>query len=199
MQTRAEVLGLLGGVASGKTFVARVLAEAGLVVLDADEIAREVLATPELRRALLDMLGEGILKPDGSLDRSRIAARVFGDDEARRGLEALSHPEIRRRLVTRMEEAVLAGKWVVLDAPLLLESGLIERCDHVVFLDVPAELRRERALARGMSPADWQEREAAQADLQVKRSRADFVIGNEGGPEVTRARIRDLLTRIRDG
>jgi dephospho-CoA kinase len=175
------VIGLLGGVAAGKSTVAQMMAETGLALLDADAVAREVAARPEVREAIRRRFGPTVFGTDGALDRARLARVVFADDAARRDLEAITHPPIRRALEAALDRALAAGRSVVLDVPLLLEGGLIERCDHVVFLDVDPAVRRARAAARGWDDAEVARREAAQAPLEEKRERSDHVL-DAGAP-----------------
>ncbi|MEZ5989112.1 MAG: dephospho-CoA kinase [Planctomycetota bacterium] len=189
------VLGLVGGVASGKSAVSAALAEAGLVVLDADRVAREVLASPELGPDLVRLFGPGVLGPDGP-DRALIADRVFRDPALRGELEALTHPRIRARLEAALARALAEGSSVVLDVPLLLEGGLVDRCDVVVFVDVPDPVRRTRAQARGLTAEDWRRRERAQAPLELKRARADRVVDNSGDLAALRRAVAALLAGL---
>ncbi len=184
-----RVIGLMGGVAAGKSVVAGLLAERGCHVLDADRVARSVLDRPELRATLLEMFGPKVETSDKTLDRSYIADQVFQQPDLRTALERLVHPEIRAALLGDLERALVRGECVVLDVPLLLEKGLIERCDLVIFVDVRDSVRRARALARGLSAEDWARREAAQAPLRQKRARADVVIDNSGSPAATRIQL----------
>lgn len=192
------IFGLTGGIASGKSFVAALLAERGAVVLDADRHAHAVLDEPEVRAALVERWGAGIEAEDGSLNRGEIAGRVFGDsDEAlagRRFLEGLVHPRVRQRLRTELEAARAdEAPAAVLDIPLLIEAGWADECDAVLFVDTPAEVRRARAAERGWSADELAQREAAQTPVEQKRSRADEVI-----PGDDERAARDALTEIWD-
>lgn len=193
------MVGLVGGVAAGKSLVSSLLAEAGLRVVDADAIAHEVLETDEIRAGLVELFGPDVIADDGSIDRKRIANLVFDAPDRRRALEELTHPAIRTRLLADLDAALKAGSSVVLDAPLLVERGLIERCDRVVFVFAPPEVRRRRAEQRGMSPADWERRERSQASLEKKRIHADFVLDNSGDRERTESEIRRLLDELEHG
>lgn len=191
----APVIGLLGGVASGKSMVARQFAELGAHVLDADRAGHEVLRTPEVKRAAVERWGGGILGPDGEIDRSSLAGIVFAPspngEKERSYLEQLTHPRIARRLQDEAERVAASGcRAVVLDAPLLLEAGWDRFCDKLVFVDAPCQQRRERALARGWSEMDFAFREGSQESLDSKRKRADVVVDNSGSPDQTRGQVR---------
>lgn len=192
-----RIIGLLGGVASGKSTVARLFAELGAGVLDADRAAHEALRQPEIEAALRARWGEAVFGADGRIDRGRVAALVFGDaDESARErgfLEQLVHP-VAARLIERQAAALAAEgrKAAVLDAPLLLEAGWDKLCEKLIFVDAPRAARCRRAIARGWSEKEFAARENAQQSLRRKRARADFVIDNSGAPEQTAAQVRAL-------
>lgn len=179
---RPLVLGLLGGVAAGKSTVAGLLAARGFAVLDADREARQVMADPEIQRAVTARFG-GDLFPGGQLDRAALAAIVFRDPAARAALEAITHPAIRRALEAGLEHALATGHPAVLDVPLLLEGGLIARCDACWFVAASPQTRQARARARGWDDGELARREANQADLDVKRSRCSHTICTDGSLE----------------
>ena len=190
-------IGILGGVASGKSLVTELLARMGAGVLDADRAGHEVLRMPEVERAVQERWGDGVFGPDGHVDRRKLAEIVFSPrqegHEERRYLEQLTHPEIKRRLraqAKRLESEGVAA--VVLDAPLLLESGWDSLCDKLWFVDAPREQRLARARSRGWSEEQFAAREAAQESLDFKRQRADVVVDNSGSPEATRAQVARL-------
>lgn len=180
------VLGVLGGIASGKSYVARRLAGPAGVVVSADELAHQALAAPEVRSEVVRAFGGEVLGPDGAVDRRALAAVVFRDAAARRRLEGWIHPWVRARISRALEEARAEGRpRVVLDVPLLLEHdaqhGLARACDHLVFVEVDAAERERRAQAtRGWEPGELARREAAQLPLDEKRRRADVVVPNDG-------------------
>ena len=174
-------VGLTGGIGSGKSEVARLLAARGAVIVDADAIAREVVApgTPGLE-AVVGAFGPEMLRADGSLDRPRLGARVFADEEARHRLEGIVHPLVRARSA-ELIAAAPPGSVVVYDVPLLVEGNLGEDFDLVVVVDAPEEVQLARLVGhRGMSEADARARIAAQADRQARRAAADLVIDNGG-------------------
>ena len=190
------VIGLLGGVAVGKTTVAGAFGGHGLRVIDADWKAREVAADPGIRARVVDRFGPGVLAPDGGLDRERVAREIFGDEGARRDLESILHPAIRPAIVAELEGALGQGISVVLDAPLLLETGLIERCDVCIYIDASEASRRQRAGERGWSDGELERREAAQAPLAVKKSRCTYTIGTDGPLTDTAQKVTDVLQEI---
>jgi dephospho-CoA kinase len=188
-----KVIGIVGGVASGKSTVAREFARQGAVVLDADEAAHRALQEADVKTALVKRWGEGILSADGRVDRSAVAANVFGHDTAaveRRFLEGLIHPRVRQDLEGQMQR--LAGKGVaavVLDIPLLVEVGWEDMCDVVYFVNAPHRERVRRAQERGWSEDELIRREAAQASMNQKRQAADRVIANDGSLEDLRQQV----------
>ena len=188
------VIGLLGGVASGKSLVARQLAELGAGVLDADQAGHEVLTEPEVESAAGDRWGPGIFGPDGRIDRARLARIVFADGpqarQEREYLEQLTHPRIGRSLAQQADRLRASGAAAaVLDAPLLLEAGWDRLCEKLIFVDAPRDIRLDRARKRGWSEEDFDAREAAQESLEVKRRRADVVVDNSRSPTSTRAQV----------
>ena len=190
------VLGLLGGIAAGKSTVAARLAARGLVHVDADQIAESVRTEPAIVAGLAREFGPKVRTADGQIDRKALAAIVFADPKARRQLEAITHPAIRKAIRAAVERARDQGRSVLLDAPLMLETGLIEACQTVVFVEASDARRQRRAEQRGWTEAEWRQRENAQAPLDEKRKRADFTIDNNGTMAATQAQIDDLLQRL---
>ncbi len=196
-------IGLTGGIGSGKSLVAQEFRELGAVIIDADLIAREVVApSGPAYDPVVRVFGPGVLRPDGAIDRKALAARVFADPEARRQLNALTHPHIRRRMAASIEQAasVPGVEVIVVDIPLLLETteGRDLGLDGIVVVDAADNVRLERIMARdGLSRADAERRLAAQMPLREKVARADWVIDNNGSPEQTRAQVRTLWEAFR--
>jgi dephospho-CoA kinase len=197
-----RVVGLTGGIASGKSTFAAALRRRGVPVVDADALARAAVAPgapalAEIARAF----GREVLAPDGGLDRKRMAAIVFADPEARRRLEAITHPAVRRAMAD--ETARLAGQahdLAFYDTPLLFEVGLEGSLDSVVVVWAPAAVQRDRLRARdGLSPADAEARLAAQLPIDDKAARADFVIENVGPPAELDDKAGRLLADLRRG
>jgi dephospho-CoA kinase len=190
-----RIIGVVGGVASGKSLVTKQLQELGAGVLDADCAGHQVLESPAVRRAALRRWGERVFGADGRVDRGALAAVVFGPapDGPRelKYLEELTHPRIGRLLARQAAELAKGGNVaaLVLDAPLLLEAGWEKLCDRIVFVDAPREVRLARALARGWSETQFAARENAQKSLDQKRMRADVIIDNSGSPEATKTHV----------
>jgi dephospho-CoA kinase len=186
-------VGLTGGIGSGKSTASAELARLGAVVIDADQLARAVVApgTPGLA-AVVAEFGDGVLAPDGSLDRAVLAARVFGDPAALARLGAITHPlvaeESRRLQAAAPEDAV-----VVHDVPLIVENGLADRYDLVVVVGADEDTRVQRLTAhRGMSEEDARARIVSQADDAARRAVADVWLDNSGTPE----ELRDAVGRL---
>ena len=196
-------VGLTGGVASGKSTVSAILAELGAVVVDADQLAREVVArgTPGLAEVLA-AFGPSVLTEDGELDRAAMGAIVFADESRRRTLEGIIHPLVRAR-AAELEAAAPPGALVVHDIPLLAETGQGSRFDAVVVVDVPTEVQVQRMIdTRAMSREDAEARVAAQATREERLAIATHVIDNTGTREDLRVRVTEVfddLTRLADG
>ncbi len=192
-----QVVGLLGGVASGKSTISRLLAEAGAGVLDADRAGHEALRLPEIEQVARSRWGESVFGADGRLDRSRLAQIVFAPPpdglQERQFLEQLTHPEIGQ-IIRRQADALAERSCAVavLDAPLLLEAGWDRLCSTLVYVDVPRDLRLARALRRGWTSAEFEAREQAQLPVETKRARADLILENAGDMEETRKRVTRL-------
>jgi dephospho-CoA kinase len=196
-----KTIGLVGGVASGKSAAARMLVELGAVLLDADRTGHAVLEQDaEVRQAIIDRWGDAVLAPDGRVSRAVIAEKVFGSEAAatanRKFLEGLLHPRIGRRLNQERDRAAAAGKpAVVLDAPLLLEAGWGPMCDVILMVDAARETRLDRAKSRGWTAAEFHQREAAQWPVDEKSRLADFVLPNDGTEEELRSAVADFWRR----
>lgn len=191
---RPCIIGLLGGVASGKSFVAEELQKLGAARLDADRVGHEVLLLPEVIAQLKARWGEKVIKPDGSVSRSAVAAIVFARTpegrEELKFLESITHPLIGVRLREEAQRLAAAGKrYLVLDAPVMLKAGWDSLCDVILYVDAPHEVRMQRALARGWTKVEFAAREAAQESLETKRRRADRIVENGGKTAETAERL----------
>jgi dephospho-CoA kinase len=190
-----KIIGLLGGVASGKSAVAGLFCELGAAVLDADRAGHEALRRPEIIEALRNRWGNSILGQDGQIDRPAVAKIVFAPDPQASTelafLEGLTHPLITEALSREIERlsAEAAHPAAILDAPVLLKAGWDRFCDHLVFVDVPRNQRLSRAIVRGWSDEQFIGREAAQEPLPEKRARCDTIINNSGSLEETRRQV----------
>lgn len=187
-----RVVGLTGGIATGKSTVAGMLARRGAIVVDADALAREVVAPG--RPALDDIVAEfgaGVLTSDGALDRAALARLVFADPVRRRRLEAITHPRIRALMAQRVAAAVAAGPpLVVVDIPLLFEGGRSEVVSDVLLVYADPDTQRRRLRERDhLSPEEVERRLAAQMPIDAKRALATWVIDNRGTREETEAQV----------
>ena len=194
------LIGLTGGIAAGKSTIARRLADHGAVILDADHIAREVVepGTPALEK-IARVFGTGTLRADGSLDRAALGGNVFRDPEALKKLNAIVHPAVRERTAALIAETAAADPdaIVVYDVPLLVEAAVENPFDLIVVAHAPAETRVERLVTlRGMREPDARARVAAQADDDERLAVADVVISTGGTKEHTLAQADDLWERI---
>ena len=194
---RMKIIGLLGGVASGKSLVAEQFRRLGAAVLDADRIGHEVLLLPEVREAIHKHFGDKVFRSDGEVDRKALGRIVFAlppaGPRALTFLEQLSHPKIRRRLRDEVEQMARNGvPATVLDAPVMLKAGWDKLCDVVIYIDAPDETRLKRAMSRGWTAEEFAAREAAQDSLDLKKQRADFVVDNSASEEYTQQQVERL-------
>jgi dephospho-CoA kinase len=188
-------VGLTGGLASGKSTVARLLRSAGFEVVDADELVRELHRPGGAGAAAVrELFGPALLGPDGGTDAAAVARRVFADPAARVGLEAALHPLVRERFAERARDA--AGV-AVLEATKLVEAGFASDFDLVVTVEADPELRIARAVARGLPESEARARLAAQADETTRAAAADVVLRNDGSRAELAAEVERLVERIR--
>ncbi len=196
---RFVVIGLLGGIGSGKSTVARMFAEHGAVVLDADRIAHECLLREDVRNAIRARFGAGVFESDGRVDRARLAEVAFHDETSRQSLNAIVHPCVRREMRTRLDAAQqdVDVSMVVLDVPLLLESELDAWCNVRVFVDASRDERQRRVrIDRGWNDDELDRRENFQKTIDEKRAAADYTVVNEGGVEPTRIQVRAIVENL---
>jgi dephospho-CoA kinase len=197
-----RVVGLTGGIATGKSTFAEALRARGAPVVDADALARAAVApgSPALAE-IARTFGPAVLAPDGSLDRKRMANLVFADPDARRRLEAITHPAVRRGMAEETARLAAAGHDLVFyDTPLLFEIGLERSLDCVVVVWAPADVQRARLATRdGLGPAEADARLAAQLPIDEKAARADLVVENVGTVGDLGAKADHLLADLRRG
>lgn len=194
-------VGLTGGIASGKSTVSAILAELGAVVVDADRIAREVVAkgTPGLEQVVA-VFGPGVLTPEGEMDRPQVGALVFADPEKRQALEAIIWPLVAQRS-EELVGAAAPGSLIVHDIPLLVETGQQEGFDALIVVDAPHAVQVERMVRdRGMSVEEAESRIAVQASREARLEAAagahGYVIENTGTQEDLRRRVREVFEQI---
>ena len=192
------LVGLTGGIASGKTTVSAMLAERGAEVIDADHIARQVVmpGTPAWCK-IRDHFGPGVLHPDGQIDRQALADIVFADKSKLALLNEITHPAIFARIADRLEAHHGQDVVVVLDAALLIEAGLAEGVDVVVVVHSPREIQVERLAAKGVGATDARNRIAAQLEPEKRLARADIVIDNGGSLEDLGRQVDKLWEELR--
>lgn len=194
-------VGLTGGIGSGKSAVSRLLAECGAVIIDADLVAREVVeaGSPGLAR-LVERFGQEVLRPDGTLDRPALGARVFADAEALAALNGIVHPLVGERTAELLEQARAADAHVVVhDVPLLVENGLAPMYDAVVVVAASPQTQQDRLVRlRGMAPEQAQQRIDAQAPLADKLSVATHVIDNDGPLEALAPLVDSLWAELQE-
>ncbi|MFH8569771.1 dephospho-CoA kinase [Streptomyces sp. NPDC017993] len=191
-------VGLTGGIGAGKSEVSRLLASYGAVIVDADRIAREVVepGTPGLA-AVVEEFGEGVLAPEGTLDRPKLGGIVFADPEKLKALNAIVHPLVGARSA-ELEAAAGPEAVVVHDVPLLTENGLAPLYDLVVVVDAAPETQLDRLVRlRGMSEDEAKARMAAQATREQRLAVADHVIDNDGPLEALEPQVRAVWERLR--
>lgn len=191
-----RLIGLTGGIGSGKTTVARMLGDRGFYVVDADAIARDIVApdSPALQE-LSESFGSGILLPDGSLNRGELAARAFVDKEHTALLNSITHPRIQEETQKRIAEA--PGD-VIYDMPLLVDNDLHHDMDLVIVVDVDPETRVKRLAGRGIGEEDARRRIAAQIPDEVRRAAADIIIDNNGSVEDLLPQVEAAIARINE-
>jgi dephospho-CoA kinase len=192
------VLGVTGGIGSGKTTVARMLAESGARVLDADGIVRAMYAGGDVPRRIARRFGPGVLGEDGSVDRAALARAVFPDAAAREDLEAIVHPEVRRRVEAGIAELREAGYdgIVVVDAALLVEAAPPYPLDALLVVTASRETRLARLEARGVPRDEAARRMAAQTSEAERTARADVVVVNDGSLEELARRVEAAIREL---
>ena len=204
------VVGVVGGIASGKSQVTRMLGDLNGTIISADEIAHRVLLEPDVIDSLVTLFGESILTEringnltDRSIDRKKLASLVFGNSEdcrtRRKKLEEVVHPRIRQIAKSDLETLKQDPniRMIILDAPLLIEGGWLAYCDRVIYIDSPDNVRKQRATERGWTEQEWQSRESAQMSLSEKKKHATDVLLNNGTIEELTQRVLELNGKLR--
>ncbi|MCE8040325.1 dephospho-CoA kinase [Halomonas sp. MCCC 1A11062] len=195
------IVGVTGGIASGKSTVARAFAALGVPWVDADDVAREVVEPGEPALAeIAERYGERVLQADGSLNRRALREIVFADESERRWLESVTHPRIRQRIVAHLERLQAEGApYVLLVSPLLFESGQSEMADRCLVIDVPESLQIARTASRDdVDDAQARAIVAAQMQRRERLARADDVIDNTGSEADLAAQVAELDRRYRE-
>jgi dephospho-CoA kinase len=203
------IIGVIGGIASGKSEVTRMLGAMNADIISADEMAHLVLKMPDVIESLVSIFGKDILRESAAklgepiqIDRKKLGALVFGNTPdkllMRKKLEVIVHPRIRE--LGRAELAKLAKEttqpMIILDAPLLIEGGWLPYCDRVLFVDSPEAMRKHRAIERGWTEKEWRDRESAQLSLTEKRKSASDVVVNDGTVEQLKQRVAEFVASL---
>lgn len=195
---QSRFIGITGGIASGKSTVTAMFRAAGAHVLDADEIAREVVAKGSPGLQEIAARWPDVVREDGALDRQRLGAHIFSSPDDRKALDAITHPRIQALVLERTQALWAAGAPVVFyDAPLLIENRLHEAMHGVVLVWVPREVQLERLMKRnGLTRADAEARVASQMPLDDKRRYATWLVDNSGSLEATRAQVEKVWQEV---
>jgi dephospho-CoA kinase len=199
MKGPKPVIGLVGGMGSGKSMVAEMLARRGARIISGDQIGHEALKNSDIKKQIVDRFGEKILDESGDIDRRRLGRMVFADASERQALEKIVFPRIGERVRQELESAWhdQAVSFVVLDAAIMLEAGWDGACDFLVFIDADRKTRLERlARQRGWTAEEVEARERAQMELDEKRKHSDFRIDNAGSLEDVERQLSALLGQM---
>jgi dephospho-CoA kinase len=200
---RPTIAGLTGGIASGKSTVAAMLAEAGARIVDADRIAHQVvLKGGPAWQDIVDHFGSGILARDGQIDREALGAIVFSDTEAKKALNGIVHPRVFETMAQEIQSLAEAhpGDLIIMDVPLLIESGLHASLPIVILVYVPETMQQERLMRRdGLNAADAAARIRAQMPIDAKRAHAHYIVDNTGDLDATRRQVLDIYRKILSG
>ncbi|NPC93697.1 dephospho-CoA kinase [Bacillus sp. WMMC1349] len=194
------VIGLTGGIASGKSTVAQMFQKRGITVVDADLIAKEVVEKGKAAyQKMIEVFGEKILLDNGEIDRKKLGTLVFTNEDKRKQLNEIVHPEVRNEMIKQRDQAIQANEqFVVLDIPLLYESGLESLTDKVLVVWVPKQLQLERLMKRNqLTEEEAKNRINAQLSLDGKKEKADVVIDNSGSLENTKQQFEELFDQCK--
>lgn len=202
MAIPVPVLGIVGGIGSGKSYVSSLFAKLGAFVIDADRIGHEVLTYPEVLRAIQEKWGNAVFDSQPStlnsqLSRKKLGAIVFANPKEKAKLEALVHPLIRAEIQRQIDESSRnpAIKLVILDAAIMLETGWKDACQAMIFVEASEAVRLQRVAKRGWDSAELQKREASQWPLEKKKEYCQHIIPNEGDEVFTQTLVNDIFIR----
>lgn len=200
-RVRPPVIGILGGIGSGKSSVVRHVSDLNLLIIDADRIGHDLLLNSDIKAQIRTTFGASVFDDREDVDRSGLAEVVFGTSveqrKALKQLEQILHPAIRRQIQSQIETASRDVDAVVLDAALLLEAGWDAACNWLIFVDTPAEIREQRVIRnRGWSAEELARREATQWTIDAKRDQADFIVDNSGSINTAAASMYQILKSL---
>ena len=189
-----KLLGIIGGIGSGKSTVSALFQQHGAAVISADDIGHQILLLPGVKNVVRKRWGSSVFGTNGEIDRRKLAAIVFADEKELAFLKSLTHPLITEEVQRQQEEHEKNGvQLCLLDAPLLLESGLDHMVDLIVFVSAPAEVRWNRVKRRDWSETEWKQRESTQLSVEEKFHRAHIVLDNFGDTDQLRAQVEMLV------
>ena len=189
-----KLLGIIGGIGSGKSTASSLFQQYGAAVIYADDIGHQILLLPNVKQAVQERWGTAVFDENGEIDRRKLAAIVFADKNELAYLKLLTHPLITEKVHQQREEHKRNGvQLCLLDAPLLLESGWDRMVDLIIFVSAPAEERWDRIKSRGWSETEWKQREAAQLSVEEKARRAHIVLNNSGDTEHLRTQVEAIV------
>ena len=202
-----KIIGIIGGIGSGKSTAARLFQQSGAAIISVDVIGHQILLLPKVKESArarwgLTVFGNSSLESTAfgntaEIDRRKLAAVVFADEKELAYLKLLTHPLIAEEVHRQQKEHEKSGvQLCLLDAPLLLESGWEHLVDLIVFVSAPAEARWERVKVRGWTETEWKQREAAQFLVEEKKCRADVILDNSGDVEHLRLQVETLIRKI---
>ena len=192
-----KLLGIIGGIGSGKSTASALFRQLGAAVIGADTIGHQVLLLPSVKETALRRWGSAVFGTDGEIDRRKLATVVFADERELAYLKTLTHPLIAEEVLRQKKECEQSGIEIcLLDAPLLLESGWHSMVDQVIFVSAPREIRWNRIKDRGWSQTEWQQREAVQFSVEEKRRQADIILDNSGDIEHLRRQVEVQFTAL---
>lgn len=201
MKGDKPVIGLAGGVGSGKSLVAKMFVELGAGLIDFDQLNAIILTREDVKAQLQSWWGDEILDTKGDVDRKKVAQVIFDDQQARKRLEALSHPlidDLRKEKTARFEHDARIQA-VVLDAPLLFEASLDRLCDATIYIDADERLRSKRTRqTRGWDDAEMHRREKTQIPLDRKRAQSDYIVVNNSDINTLRRKVEEVYRQLRN-
>ena len=192
-----KLLGIIGGIGSGKSTASELFRQSGVAVISADDIGHQVLLLPDVKNAVRERWGSNVFGMDHEIDRRKLAAVVFADKQELVTLKSLTHPLIAEEVDRQREECERGGvPLCLLDAPLLLESDWDHMVDQIIFVSAPAAERWDRVKSRNWSKVEWQQREAVQLPVEEKARRADIVLDNSGDVEDLRIQVEQIVRNL---
>lgn len=192
-----KILGIIGGIGSGKSTASTLFRQLGAAVISADDIGHQVLRLPDVKKAVQERWESAVFDGDGEIDRRKLAAVVFADERELSYLKSLTHPLIAEEVHRQRKEHEQGGvQLCLLDAPLLLESGWDSMVDLIIFVSAPAEVRWDRIRSRGWSETEWRQREAAQLPVEEKFRRARIVLDNSGDADHLRTQVERTIREL---